>query len=136
MEPHFRGAEVHTPTGGSRRRVLSQHDGSTDRGLSAPQEGRKSDGGAPSTTVVWKLVKMRRPAEGRGNSRPEGVRHRWYHRPRLAWGTPVTLKVRLVGGSTARVEVRARGGVAYYDGSVWLVDVLAQVLNQQEPERP
>lgn len=102
----------------------------------ARRQQPKANSRSGSTIVVWKLVKLRRPPKGHSEQPPAGRRHRWYHRPRLAWGTTVTLKVSLSPGSYPRMVVRARGGVAYFDGGVALVDVYAQVLNQQRPARP
>jgi len=84
-----------------------------------------------STTLVWKLAKISRPPKGHKDSAPKA--HRWLHRPRLAWGTPVTLKLHYVGGATGKIVVRARGGVGYYDGGETLIDVLADVQNQRRP---
>lgn len=91
------------------------------------------NGRSPSTTLVWKLAKISRPPEGQKDSGAK--RHRWYHRPRLDWHTPVRCRLTLTGGAYPRIRVEARGSVAYIAGDVVLIDVLAAILNQQEPPR-
>lgn len=104
----------------------------------------EASGCSPSTILVWKLVKMRRPPEGQNTGRRSRSttsaaspvkRARWYHRPRLDWHTKVTVKLQFEGGGSGRIRVIARDAWADYDAGVALIDVLADVLNQSPPPR-
>jgi hypothetical protein len=73
---------------------------------------------------------MVRPPAGGQDAAPKA--RRWYHRPRADWRNPTTVTMRYRGGAAGWVEVRARGSVGRFHGATAIVDVLAEITQQDK----
>jgi hypothetical protein len=81
----------------------------------------------PSTTFAWKLVKVRRPAEGQVQPAQRSLFWRRHHRRDLR--RPVEVTIHLRGGAESWVEVRSRGSLGRFPGHTAIYDILCAVCN-------
>lgn len=87
----------------------------------------------PSTTFVWKRVKMSSRPKG-SKSAPKG-RHAWRRFPRLPLDRAITVRLEYSGGAEAWVRVGARGTWGSVPGWMSIIDVLRLVLNDVGDDR-
>lgn len=79
----------------------------------------------PSTTFVWKKVKMSPAPNGQEVQPAAGRRWRLLHPVRARSGVNVKLKLR--GGAEGWVEVEARGQMGRFHGATGIYDVLMEI---------
>ena len=79
----------------------------------------------PSTTYEWRRVKITRRTAAPSKPAPKG--HRFSGLSAWRRREPLTLTVKYRGGPEGWIEVRARGRVAMYPGSLYVLDVLQDV---------
>lgn len=85
-----------------------------------------------STTFEWRRVKIARPPEANGNSRPKGGLSYFKALSPFDWRRrPLTMTVVYRGGAECWVEIRSRGGVLRRPGVTSLIDVVAELANRQ-----
>jgi hypothetical protein len=87
-----------------------------------------------STTIAWKIAKIRRPAGGQGTTasktpHPAVPQHRWFGLPALNPRKVLHLSIKDRGGPEAWVEIHARGRVVRYPGYMCIADILRDMTN-------
>lgn len=85
----------------------------------------------PSTTFVWKRVRMSIGFRPAGNSNERSEFRPWL-RPRDPV-KPLDMRLRYTGGPEASIEVRHRGRTWRFPGGTALIDVLQFVNGQTGP---
>jgi len=88
----------------------------------------ESEQAFPSTTFVWRQVKMKPPPAGHNTARAK--RGRWRHLARWPRHRKLTLTISSRGGAESWWLVEARGSHGVFPGHLAIEDVMVQVLNE------
>jgi hypothetical protein len=84
----------------------------------------------PSTTFVWRKVKMKPPPAGHNSARAK--RGRWRHLARWPRARSLTITVSYRGGAESWWLVKARGSQGVFPGHAQLEDVMAAVFSEPD----